>query len=405
MQHPRFHDRIVHLRAPVLGIGLALLAACSGGNSLTLEQQLQQTGQSIAGQLPDASALDSLDGMIGNAHTEGLIGSSEMAAGMRQMLGRLDVPREIYRSVRAAMLASDTSISLARITDTRLAAGTYDTIRFERSVTTGSPPSTGTRRVRIDLALWDALGVPVHPSQPRAHTRVRDAYVVVQLEDELGQFDADGEVGMHVAIAFATGLPTTLSPEFLDAEFPDLPADRAGFGAISLFVDIGLLDAASTLGTSPTPEAVLIAVQAGIGTREIVAAARFADPNSTEPRVFDTRIEAGTGVTMSTLLRSSLRTEGGTNETLVVGFMELGGQNHGAGFAPDPFDLTQLHHAWDANGQILDVNLPYTPPASFAGWPGASTLWSTRLGRGIAASFETALPLLPSVTTWYPAGS
>lgn len=388
-------------QAVSLSAALALLAACNGGTTLSLQQQLQETGQSVANLLPDPSLLDSFDGMTGNAQISSIGGTSETATGMREMLARLNVPREIYRDVRAAMLADDTTISLAAITDTRLTQASYDTIRFERTIQTGDPEAPVAKRVRMDVAFWDALGLAIYPSAPRAHTRVRDVYVVVQIADEQDVFDNDAEVGPHVGIAFATGLPATISSDFPDAEFPDLPADGAGLGALTLFVDLAVIGETPSVDT---PDAVMVAMSAGLGTRHILTAARFADPLSRDPRVCDIRIEVGVGVTLATLLQPELRaqTDAQIGETLAVGFMKLGGEEHGAGFAPNPYDLTQLLHAWDAQGQIVEQQTPYTPPAAFAGWPGASTTWTEPIGQGIATAFEAALATAPDVSTWYP---
>lgn len=399
-----------------LVVGSLALAGCGGGVTLSVDQQVSQNGQAVGGMLPAADIFDALDtglGPISMVHALGGVATSDTAAGIRETLNQLAFPREVYCHLRAMLRSPGTTVSLAQITDTRFTNLSYTTIRFQALFdgqhddgcpNAGQQPVVTPFLVRADLALWDQHGVAIDPTAARAHTRVRNAMVLVQFADTVDAFDPDNAIGAHVGLAFATGLPVNLATEFQDTQFPVLPADAAGLGTVTFLLDFQRLPIdAGTPVTLPQnlPHAAMIAIGVGIGRRQILGALRFDDPNVNAPRVFDTRIEVGKGLTMGVLFQPQATAQVVAQPRVAVGFVSLDPADRGAGFAPNPADLTQLFEAWDASGTLLPVQ-GYTPPASFSGWPGASTVWVDALGHGIVPDFDGELANLPAPSAWYP---
>jgi hypothetical protein len=412
------------LRRSALIVGLAALsvsgASCSGGLGLSLGEQVADTGRSVANLLPTADLFDTLPDLGGGTtlvHALGGVEMSESAQGMRETAWSLAMTKEIWCALRGLLRADGVEISLAEITDTRFTGSTLQTIRFQRefdgthdSGCSGEqdPPAVPFF-VRVDLALWDSNGNPVDLGQRNADARVRDVMGLVQFAPTAEGFDPDTAVGEHVGFAFVSGLPSNLSMEFQDSEFPQLPADGAGLGSMTFVVDLERLPDG---GGNPTqggsgPKAILIAVNRVQGGSEVLASARFDDPLNTSVRMFDARFQTATGMVMGVLFpESQTSTAVGTPPSfrMLVGFMSLAEGNRGAGFALDPHRPADVAEAWNEQGERISTE-GYVVPTQFAGWPGASELWTDGFCRGVCQDWADVLDALPAVDTWYPASS
>ncbi|MGE0144793.1 MAG: hypothetical protein AB7I19_14985 [Planctomycetota bacterium] len=411
------------LRSALL-VGLGALSftavSCSGGLGLSFGEQVADTGRSVANLLPTADIFDTLPDLGGGStlvHALGGVEMSEMAQGMRATAWSLGMTKEIWCALRGLMRADGVEISLAEITDTRFTGGTLQTIRFQREFdgthdegcSGDHDPPTVPFFVRVDLALWDSNGNPVELRQRNADARVRDVMGLVQFASTAQGFDPDTAVGEHVGFAFVSGLPSSLSMEFQDSEFPQLPADGAGLGSMTFVVDLERLpdDSGNTTQGEGDPKAIMIAVNRVQGGSEVLASARIDDPLNTSVRMFDARFQTATGMIMGVLFpEPQTAAVVGTPPSFrtLVGFMSLAEGNRGAGFALDPYSPTNLAEAWNEQGERISTE-GYVVPTQFPGWPGASEFWTDAFCHGVCQDWIDVLDALPAVTTWYPATS